>query len=406
MQRFLPWTILHSEALDISFLQSLPLLELAIAGAAVFLITLLVRWLLFRFVPPLMEKHSPLWSDIMARWRVLDYLYLSVPGFLVASTVQVTELFGPTFSIFVVKAALIYGIVMLTLAVISALRAYNDFYNQRYEFAREVPIKTVVQAVGALVVIFAILTIIAVVLEVPLLALAGVMAAIAGIAYYFFREPLLGFSASLQLSANHMLGIGDWIEMKGYGADGNVEDINLTATKIRNWDNSIVTIPTYMLIKEPFQNWESMQEKEARRVLRPLSIDQRSIAFASAEERAAKTAVIETLYNNLAAETQQNSGLLGARPQELQARSELTNLELFMAYATMIVAGHPQTRADYSIYVRQQAPSPQGLPVELFFFTRATDFVPYHAVQREIFSHLLAILPDFDLRPYQVISNA
>ena len=365
-----------------------------------------MRQLLFRFIPPLIARQSPLWIDILEEHRVLHYFYLAVPGLLTATYSLLAPNLNPSLAIILYKAAIIYSIVMLTMGVISALRAYNDFYDQYYDFAKEVPIKTVIQTAVVLVVIFSILIIIAIFLDVPLLALAGVIMVIVSIAAYLFREPLLGFSASLQLSMNHMLAIGDWIEMDRFGANGVVEDINVTSTKIRNWDNAIVNIPTYTLIQNPFNNWKSMQSREARRIQQPIYIDQTSIAFLSQEQKSQKLAQIEELYETLTPEIRENSGFEGARPADLETRDQITNLELFMAYATQIIAGHPQTRADYSIYMRQQDPTPEGLPLETFFFTRATDFVPYHAVQREIFSHLLAVLPQFGLRPYQLIAGS
>jgi miniconductance mechanosensitive channel len=148
-----------------------------------------------------------------------------------------------------------------------------------------------------------------------------------------------------------------------------------------------------------------MQPREAWRVLQPTYVDQTSFAFISAEEKNEKIDRIASLYAALPHDVKQNSGLQGVTPEALNIREWLTNLELFMAYATYFVAGHPQTRADHEIYVRQQAPTPQVLPVEIFFFTCATDFVPYHAVQREIFSDHLTSLPVFGLRPYQISTN-
>lgn len=380
--------------------------RILIGTGIVFLLTLVARWLIFRTIPPLLARHSPLWEDILEKRRVLQYLYLSVPGIIAAIVTQFSPDFHPTLSTVIYRVSVIYSIVMLMMTAVSAIYAYGDYYDQHYEFAKEVPIKPLIQSAVVLVIIFSILTIIAVSLGVSLLALAGVIVLIATILYYLFREPLLGFTASSQLFMNHMLGIGDWMEMERFGADGEVVDINVTSTKVRNWDNSIVNIPTNQLITNPFRNWQSMQSKEARRILRPIFIDQNSIAFVTEDQRESMLGLLAELYENLSGKVKQNEGLQGVTPADLQNRDQLTNLELYMAYATQIIAGHEQTRADYSIYVRQQEPSPQGLPVETFFFTRATDFVPYYAVQREIFSNLLAVLPQFELRPYQILDTS
>ena len=388
-----------------NLLTSPPFIRWLFAAASVIIVTLLVRWLLYRFIPPLLINRSPLWEDILDRHHFLHFLYLSVPGWLVSIIAEHSRGWNNWTATLVAKSANIFSIVMVTAAILSALAAYNEFYDQRYAFSKDVPIKTVVQAVDVLVVVFSFLLIVAIILNVPLLAMAGVFAVIAGVAYYLFKVPLLGFSASLQMSMNRMLAIGDWIEMPSANANGYVEDINLTSTKVRNRDNSMVNVPTYTLIESPFQNWQTTQSEKKRRVERHMYIDQRSIAFAAEDEKAQKTAVIETLYDELPPQAQQNIGMEGMRPDDLRARDAVTNLELFMAYATMIIAGHPLTHSDADVYARQEAPSPQGLPVGLYFFTRAAEYMPYYAVQREIFSHMLAVLPDFDLKPYQIIGG-
>ena len=375
-----------------------------IVGAILFF-TLLANWLLNRFIPPLMARQSPLWTAILAKRRVLHFIALTVPGLLVAGAAQIAPNLNPTLATVLYKLAFIYSIIMLMLAAASALFAYNDYYDQHYEFARDVPIKTVIQIGVASVFVIGGLFIAAILLEVPLVALAGAVAALAAISAFMFREPMLGLASSIQLSANHMVALGDWIEMPNYGVDGIVEDINITSVKVENWDNATVNIPTYSLIQNSFTNWSSMQSKEARQIKRQIYIDQTSIAFLSEEQREALLDQISELYENMPKVRQKNRGMQGVTPNDLREREQLTNLELYMAYATQIIAAHPQTRTDYSIYVRQQAPSPQGLPVETYFFTRDTDFIPYHAVQREIFSNLLATLPQFGLRPYQILDK-
>lgn len=372
---------------------------------AILLITLLTNWLLNRFIPPLLARYSPLWTEILERRRVLHFIALTVPGLLVAGAAQIAPNLNPTIATVLYKSAFIYSIIMLSLAVASALYAYNDYYDQHYEFARDVPIKTVIQIGVVSVFVIGGLFIVAILLEVPFIALAGAVAALTAIAAFMFREPMLGLAASIQLSANHMVALGDWIEMPNYGVNGIVKDINITSVKVENWDNAIVNIPTYSLIQNSFTNWRNMQSKEARQIKQPIYIDQTSIAFPTEEQREALFDQVGELYEKLPQARQKNRGMQGVTPGDLRKRERLTNLELYMAYATQIIASHPQTRNDSSIYVRQQAPSPQGLPVETFFFTKATDFVPYHAVRREIFSNLLAALPQFGLRPYQILDT-
>jgi miniconductance mechanosensitive channel len=382
-----------------------PFIRLLMAVGVLFLITLMARLLLFHFIPPILEKHSPLWTDILEKRKVLDYCYLTVPGLMVAGLINVFPNLPPLIENTIQKAAVIYSVVMIGMAGASALLAYNDFYNQKYKFARDVPIKTMIQIGIAALFLFGALIIIAVFLNIPILALASGILAIAAIVAFMFREPLLGLASSVQLSANHMVALGDWIEMDDYEADGIVEDINITSVKVKNWDNSTVNIPTYALIQNSFTNWQDMKARGARQIKEPIYIDQTSIDFATPELQAEMTERIINLYEKLSEKSMKNPGLLGTKPDDLQRRNQITNLELFMAYATQFIANHPKTLPEDSIYVRQQKPTPQGLPVETYFFTSATDFIPYFAVKREVFSHLLAVLPQFELRPYQIVST-
>ncbi|MFN2134605.1 MAG: mechanosensitive ion channel family protein [Candidatus Promineifilaceae bacterium] len=367
--------------------------------------TLLVRWLLLRFVPPFLDRHSPLWAGILQKWPVLRRLYLATPGILVAVISQIAPIENQSLERLLFRSAVAFSIIMLTGAAISALFAYADYYEQHFEFANQVPIKTVVQVTAVVLVVMALVGIVAIWLGVPLLAMAGLVAAIGAIAYYLFQEPLLGFTASLQLSMNRMVAIGDWIEIDAYDVDGWVEDINVTSTKVRNRDNAIVNVPTYDLIRQPFLNWHDMQDRQARRVRRAIVLDQLSIRFMDREAAEPLIEQIEELYEKLAQDVRRIEGLQGLTPQALRQRERLTNLELFMAYATCVIANHPDTRTDQMMYVRQEAPSAYGLPVDLYFFTHVTEFIPYYAVQRDIFSVLLAALAQFDLRAYQVVQG-
>jgi miniconductance mechanosensitive channel len=382
-----------------------PLLRLVLAAGAVILVTLFVRWLLFHFIPPLLARHSPLWEDILAQRPVIRYLSLSVPGFVAAFITLIGTPVNQSIANLVYKGGIGFSLAMIMMAMISALYAYNDFYDQHYDFARQVPIKTVIQTAAAIIVIMFILLILAILLGVPLVALAGVVAAIGAIAYYLFRQPLLGFSASLQLSMNHMLGLGDWIEVSQYGADGIVEDINLTSTKIRNWDNTIINVPTADLVSYPFVNWEPMKEKKARRLDLPIYIDQTSITFVSGDALTEMLQIVEERYNGLPKEIRETDSVEHVKPTNIKARQEWTNLELFIAYATIYMAGHPLTRKDYAVYLRQDDPSPQGLPIATYIYTSSTDFMSYYNLQHEIIGHLLAALPQFGLKPFQLLSS-
>jgi miniconductance mechanosensitive channel len=218
-----------------------------------------------------------------------------------------------------------------------------------------------------------------------------------------FKDPILGFTAGLQLISNRMLKNGDWIEIPRYGADGDVQDISLTTVKVRNWDNTITTIPTYALINDSFKNWRAMQESPGRRIKRAIYIDINSIQFCTSEmlERFAKITYIAEYILRKQLEIDQHNSNLGDFAQDMANTRRLTNIGTYRAYATAYLRNHPMINTDMTLMVRQLAPSQYGLPLEVYAFCRDKTWVNYEGIQADIFDHLLAIAREFNLKIYQ-----
>ena len=218
-----------------------------------------------------------------------------------------------------------------------------------------------------------------------------------------FKDPILGLVAGIQLSANDMLKIGDWLEMPKYGADGAVTDIGLTTVKVRNWDNTITTIPTYALISDSFKNWRSMSESGGRRIKRSLNIDTGSVHFLSEEEqrRLQRNPLLHSYLNVKTQELSQHNREIAVDLASPLNGRRLTNLGTLRAYLEAYLRAHPRIHQNMTLMVRQLAPTPEGLPLEIYAFTNTTVWAEYESIQADIFDHILAVIDEFGLRVHQ-----
>ena len=218
-----------------------------------------------------------------------------------------------------------------------------------------------------------------------------------------FKDPILGLVAGIQLSANQMLSVGDWLQMDKYGADGEVIDIGLTTVKVSNWDKTITTIPTYALISDSFKNWQGMTESGGRRIKRSVNIDMTSVRFLTQEEiLTLKQARLLAPY--LSRKEQElslyNQRLTEALDNPINGRY-LTNIGTFRAYLQAYLQAHEQIRKDMTLLVRQLNPTSDGLPLEIYCFTATTAWAEYESIQADIFDHVVAVISQFHLRLHQ-----
>ena len=238
--------------------------------------------------------------------------------------------------------------------------------------------------------------------ESPLLLLSG-LGAMAAVLLLVFKDTILSLVASVQLSSNDMLRVGDWIEMPGMHADGDVIDIALHTVKIQNFDKTITTIPTHKLISESYRNWRGMSESGGRRIKRSISIDQNMIRFLT-EDEVKDLSRFRVLREYLAQKEQEiaewNEGELGEESNSINAR-RLTNIGTLRAYIIGYLKNHPMISGEFTLLVRQLPPGPTGLPIEIYCFTATTNWGEFESIMADIFDHLLAILPEFDLKVFQ-----
>ncbi len=299
----------------------------------------------------------------------------------------------------------------MILTVVMALAATLDLINHLYSrrpTANARPIKGYLEVVKiAFYAVGAILMVAVLIERSPLLLLSG-LGALAAVLMLVFKDTILSLVASVQLNSNDMLRVGDWIEMPKLEADGDVVDIALHTVKVQNWDKTITTIPTWRLIAEPFKNWRGMQESGGRRIKRALLIDQTSVCFLSPEgqERLSRFAVLDDYFDRKTRELEEwNVRLRKAGKDEINARRQ-TNLGAFRAYVEHYLRRHHGIHQQMTLLVRQLAPTPAGLPLEIYAFTSTIAWAEYEGIQSDIFDHLIAILPEFGLRLFQQPSGA
>jgi miniconductance mechanosensitive channel len=236
----------------------------------------------------------------------------------------------------------------------------------------------------------------------PLLLFSG-LGAMTAVLLLVFKDPILGFVAGIQLSANNMLMVDDWLEMPKYGADGDVVDITLTTVKVRNWDRTITTIPTYALISDSFKNWRGMTESGGRRIKRAICIDTSSVHFLNDNEleRLRKAQLLTHYIEDKLRDIDACNREQNIDPSFPANGRRLTNLGTFRAYLVAYLKNHKGIHQGMIQMVRQLDPTPNGLPIEVYAFCNDINWVAYEGIQADIFDHILAVVPEFGLRVHQ-----
>ncbi len=383
----------------------------AILAVAVILVSMLAYYIVRRIIRDLVHRlfsHTRYtWDDRLQENKLFMRMALWVPAIIIYLLVP-TVLVGYDQTIAAVVGALnIYFILVGVLVVESLINWSHDIY-QTFPVSREIPLQGFSQVLKIILFGTGLIMVVSVVLDrSPVYLLSG-LGAMTAVLMLVFKDPILGFTAGVQLISNRMLKNGDWIEMPKYGADGDVLEITLTTVKIRNWDNTITTIPTYALINDAFKNWRGMHESQGRRIKRAILIDMHSIRFCTPDmlKRYASIGPIADYIATKQQEIENHNAALGEQAREAANTRRLTNIGTFRAYAAFYLRNHPKIHTNMTLMVRQLAPTEGGLPLEVYAFCRDKSWENYEGIQADIFDHLLAIAADFDLKIYQHPSSA
>lgn len=383
--------------------------------AAGLLVLLLLSWVgdsltknvLLKLAIGLSKRTENKWDDALITRRTFHHFAHVVPAAVFQVGIVLVPGVPPSVASTIRNFAAAFMVLMGLRGVLSALTASNDVY-QRWPIAKTRPIKGYIQLAQIALAMLGGIVILSILVErSPLILLSG-LGAMTAVLLLIFKDTVLSFVASLQLMSNDMLRVGDWIEMPAAEADGDVIDIALHTITVQNWDKTIVRIPTYRLSSEPFKNWRGMAEAGGRRIKRSLLLDLSTTTFLGDEEiaRLRRFALLRDYIDQKLVELQEANDKLAAIDPDHVNKRRLTNLGTFRAYVLHYLKNHPGIHQEMTLMVRQLDPTPQGVPLELYCFTRSIVWAEYEGIRSDIFDHLFAILPEFGLRAYQQPSGA
>jgi miniconductance mechanosensitive channel len=364
---------------------------------------IIAKRVLISIIKKLTQKSKTKWDDILAEKGVFNILAYFIPLYVLYTFTPITL---SNYPIFVSGAEAIFSALMILTILITinaALNAFNEIYNS-FTIAKTRSIKGYIQVIK--IVVFTIGTILILTnlfgIDNPA-GIVGGLGAFSAVLLLVFKDPILGFVGGIQLSANNMLSPGDWISMPEYHADGTVIDIALTTVKVQNWDKTISTIPTYSLISESFRNWKGMEDSGGRRIKRHFFIDMKSIRFCSREMLAKyeKIEYVKYYVEETEKALQEYNKSRNIDDSVLVNGRRQTNIGVFRAYLRGYLHNHPKVHNEMTFLIRQLQPSEKGLPIEVYVFSKEQDWAKYEDLQSDIFDHVLAVVPEFDLRVFQ-----
>ena len=378
------------------------LVALALVAFAALLAHRLAKGPLLRGLAAIIRHTDIPWDDALIECRVLHRLAHIVPG-LIFYRLGPLALDGHPVSVNIIQTAAHIYLVLSGLLAIEALISAGVRIYHGTRTSHEVSIKGLVQFLKIILFLLGSVLVVSILIGQSLLYLLGGLTAMTAVLLLIFRDSILGLVAGIQISVNRMVAYGDWIEMPQYGADGDVIDITLTTVKVQNWDKTITTIPTYSLISESFKNWRGMQDSGGRRIKRAIYLDVSTIKFCD-EEMLARFAKIQYITAHIERKKQElaeYNKLNRVDLAHLVNGRRMTNIGTFRAYVQAYLKNHPQINQEMTFLIRQLAPTSKGLPIEIYVFCKDIVWANYEAIQADIFDHIFAIVPAFDLRVFQ-----
>ena len=363
---------------------------------------LVAKYFILKGLAAIIGRTATQWDDVILKKKVFNRLAHLAPAIVIYMSISI-PFAGYEWLITVINGlALIYIIIIGLLAIDALLNAALAIY-ATYEVSNRIPIKGFIQVFKIIIYFASLIFIISILLNKTPVYLFSSLGALTAVLMFIFKDAILGFVAGIQLSANRMVANGDWIEMPKYGADGDIIEIALTTVKVQNWDKTITTIPTYALITDSFKNWRGMSESGGRRIKRSINIDMNTIQFCTEEmlDRFSKIQYISKYIEEKKMELEEKNRQEQVDDSSLVNGIRMTNIGTFRAYVNAYLVNHPMISKEMTLLTRQLAPTEHGLPIEIYVFSIDKDWGNYEDIQSNIFDHILAVLPEFDLRVFQ-----
>jgi len=365
-----------------------------------FILFFITRKVIVRIIYKLVLRTKSEWDDYLFKRKVFTalshlpaaFVFYFLHGF--SDIVIVDEV--------LLRFSLIYFILIASMVFNRLVMAGMDIY-ETTPYAQNRPIKSYIQLIRIFIYFIAGIFVLSTLAGKSPMWMLGGLGAIAAVLLLVFKDSILGFVASIQLSANNMVKPGDWIVVPKHNADGTVIDISLTTVKIQNWDKTITSVPIYSLVSDSFSNWKGMEESGGRRIKRSINIDMKTVKFCDSGllEKFKKFRLIRDYIEKKQQEIEEFNQSMGVDRNDTFNGRRQTNLGIFRKYLEAYLLNHPMINTEMTLLVRHLQPTEKGLPIEIYVFSREQRWEQYEAIQSDIFDHILAVLPEFELKVFQ-----
>lgn len=358
------------------------------------------------FLAIIAAKTKSSFDDFLVANKTAKYIAHLVPLLFIYKTVPVILSKFTYWEDFFEKGVKIYIIILSLWITRSIFNALKDYLKHKPRFSDK-PIDSYIQVIMIVLWIFGITSFVLIMFDTTMKTLLTTFGAISALIFLIFKDTILGFVASIQVSVNDMVRIGDWITMDKFGADGDVIEINLATVKVRNFDNTTTTIPTYSLISDSFKNWRGMLNSNGRRIKRHLLIKAHSVKFVTPEEveKYKQIQHISSYISHRQADIDKYNKANNIDKSNIVNGRNLTNLGLFRKYINQYILSHPGINKEMLLMVRYLQPTENGIPLEIYCFSKDKEWVNYEHIMADIFDHTMASIPYFDLEVFESIST-
>lgn len=369
--------------------------------------SLVIHFILHRVVIRLISHRASqsqrLWQRALFQNKLFSRLALTLQGFIIYTQARIW-LNSDSDTLAVIEVVTHLWVLLYALLSLFALLDTLEDVVISTPYGRRFPLRGIFQSIKLISALVTIIFAISLLIGKSPIILFSSLGAMTAVLLLIFKDPIMGLVAGIQLSANDMLAVGDWLEMPKYGADGDVIDISLTTVKVRNWDKTITTIPAYALISDSFKNWRGMTESGGRRIKRAVNIDATSVKFLDEDalKRLRRAQLLTDYIENKVREIAEYNKEHNIDPESPVNGRKLTNLGTFRAYLTAYLRAHKKIHQEnMTLMVRQLEPGANGIPMEIYAFANDINWVAYEGIQADIFDHVFAVIPEFGLRIHQ-----
>jgi len=372
-----------------------------------FLVDFIIRKILVRLFTQFAVRSKSNFDDILVANKVPRNIAHIIPLIVALEFIPTVFVDFQYFENIVEKGLLVFAIILTLWIVRSFLNTLKDYFKTLPRL-KDKPIDSYIQVFMIFAWVIGVLSAFAILTGIEFIKFITTIGAASAVIILMFKDTILGFVASIQVSINDMVRIGDWITFGKYGADGDVIEINLSTVKVQNFDKTITTIPTYALISDSFKNWRGMEDSDGRRIKRSLNIKLDSVKYLTANQidKLKKIDIISDYLNDRQSDVEAYNTKHNINKELLLNGRNLTNIGVFRKYIETYVENHSAVNKDMMIMARQLAPSTQGIPLEIYAFSSDKRWQNYEYIMSDIFDHIIAAVPYFDLEIFELPSSS